>query len=137
MTLITTATGRADDPSIGAGRTVYRQYCASCHGENAEGAPDWKRPDENGELPPPPHDATGHTWRHSDGDLFDMIAKGWHDPFNKTDRLTMPPFEEQLSAKQIEDVIAYLKTLWTDEQRQFQAEESRGQPLAGQEESLQ
>ena len=123
---IATTGGAAEDPSIRTGQGIYRQNCASCHGAKAEGAPDWKKPDENGELPAPPHDATGHTWRHSDAELFEMVAKGWRDPFNKTDRLTMPPFEEQLSEQEMRDVIAYLKTLWSDEQRQFQKEESMG-----------
>ena len=121
------------DVRIASGESVYRQYCASCHGAKAEGAPNWKRPDENGELPSPPHDASGHTWRHSDTELVEMIAKGWRDPFNKTERLTMPPFDEQLTPREIEDVIAYLKTLWTDEQRQFQAEENHDRPLAARE----
>lgn len=121
-----TAAAAAGDSQPISGAAVYQEYCASCHGAKGEGAPNWKRPDENGELPAPPHDATGHSWRHSDAELFEMIAKGWRDPFNKTERLTMPPFSEQLSAQQIEDVIVYLKTLWTDDQRQFQVEENRG-----------
>ena len=121
-----TAAAAAGDSRPMSGAVLYQEYCASCHGAKGEGAPNWKRPDENGELPAPPHDATGHSWRHSDAELFEMIAKGWRDPFNKTDRLTMPPFDERLSAQQVQDVIAYLKTLWTADQRQFQAEESRG-----------
>lgn len=50
-----------------------------------------------------------------------MIAKGWRDPFNRTQRLTMPAFGAILSDAEIAAVIAYLKTLWTDEQRAFQA----------------
>ena len=60
--------------------------------------------------------------------LYEMIAKGMRDPFNKTMRLTMPPFADAISPEQIRAVIAYLKTLWTPEQRAFQSEESREQP---------
>jgi mono/diheme cytochrome c family protein len=54
-----------------------------------------------------------------------MVSEGWRDPFNKTQRLTMPPFREQLSPQEIRDVVTYLKTLWTQEQRQFQWEETQ------------
>jgi mono/diheme cytochrome c family protein len=116
-------------PSLDLGRTVYEQHCASCHGANAEGAPNWQERDAHGELPAPPHNAEGHMWRHSDADLYQMVEKGWRDPFNKTQRLTMPAFIEELSPEQIRAVITYLKTLWTPEQRQFQLEESQGRPF--------
>ena len=60
--------------------------------------------------------------------LYEMVTKGMRDPFNKTTRLTMPPFGDVLSPQQIRAVIGYLKTLWTPEQRAFQSEESREQP---------
>ncbi len=118
-----------DSESVKSGRAIYGQYCASCHGANAQGAPDWQERDERGELPAPPHNAEGHTWRHSDAMLSEMVSKGRRDPFNKTKRLTMPAFGDVLSAEQIRAVITYLKTLWTPEQRGFQVEESRNQPF--------
>lgn len=48
---------------------------------------------------------------------------------NKTEPLTMPAFEDVLTRHEIKAIIAYLKTLWTAEQRQFQREESRDQPF--------
>jgi len=111
--------------NVAQGQQIYQQYCAACHGQQAEGAANWNKPDEKGEMPPPPHDETGHTWRHSDAMLFKMIAKGWRHPFNKTDRLTMPAFEDALTEQEIQSVIEYLKTLWTDEQRTYQATESQ------------
>ena len=118
-----------DPARVTSGRAIYRQYCASCHGANAEGAKNWQERDQHGELPAPPHDTKGHTWRHSDAELYHMVEKGWRDPFNKTKRLTMPGFGEVLSPEQIRDVITYLKTLWTSEQRSFQSEESRDRPF--------
>ena len=111
--------------NVAQGQQIYQQYCAACHGQQAEGAANWNKPDEKGEMPPPPHDETGHTWRHSDAMLFKMIAKGWRHPFNKTYRLTMPAFEDALTEQEIQSVIEYLKTLWTDEQRTYQATESQ------------
>jgi mono/diheme cytochrome c family protein len=118
-----------DSDGVKSGRVIYGENCASCHGENAEGAPNWMERDGHGELPAPPHNAEGHTWRHSDAMLYGMVSKGWRDPFNKTKRVTMPAFGDVLSPEQIRAVITYLKTLWTPEQRGFQLEESRNQPF--------
>ncbi|MDL0429497.1 cytochrome c [Marinobacter sp. TBZ242] len=106
------------------GRQIYEQYCASCHGWQGEGAADWNKPDEKGEMPPPPHDETGHTWRHSDAMLFRMIAEGWRHPFNETDQLTMPAFKDNLTDEDIRSVIEYLKTFWAGDQRRYQQSES-------------
>lgn len=114
-----------DPKQVETGRKIYQQYCASCHGPRGRVEGDWEQPNAQGELPPPPHDAEGHTWKHSDAMLYRMVSEGWRDPFNKTGRLTMPAFGEQLSPRQICDVIIYLKTLWTSEQREFQGEETQ------------
>lgn len=124
------AAGEANPPpldpkEVQAGRVVYQKYCASCHGVRAEGELNWEAPNAKGELPAPPHNAEGHTWKHSDEMLYRMTSEGWRDPFNKTERPTMPPFREQLSPQEIRNVIIYLKTLWTEEQRQFQWEETQ------------
>ena len=115
---------RLDPEQVKAGRMVYQQFCASCHGPQGKVAGNWEKPNAQGELPPPPHNAEGHTWKHSDAMLYRMVSEGWRDPFNKTRRLTMPAFRDQLAPQQIRDVIAYLKTLWTAEQREFQWEET-------------
>jgi len=104
---------------------VYQQNCSVCHGQNAAGAADWKVQNEYGELPAPPHNKDGHTWRHSDKMLQRMIRQGWRDPFNKTQRLTMPAFENALSPTEVDAVISYIKTLWTSEQVEYQQQENR------------
>ncbi|TAL71914.1 MAG: cytochrome c [Burkholderiaceae bacterium] len=131
---VITATARAggnpgDSQRIDAGRRVYIAQCAACHGLHGEGQPNWDRPNATGEMPAPPHDRTGHTWKHSDAMLYRLIKSGWRDPFNKTQRLTMPAFGQVLSPKEIRDVIEYLKTMWTPEQRRFQLEESQQAPF--------
>ena len=115
-----------DPRVVAAGRVVYQRQCAVCHGAHGEGARNWQQPDASGEMPAPPHDAHGHTWKHSDAMLFRVVQEGWRDPFNKTNRLTMPAFKGQLSRDDTVAVIAYLKTLWTPQQQRFQAKESRG-----------
>ncbi|SFR44297.1 Cytochrome c, mono-and diheme variants [Marinobacter daqiaonensis] len=110
------------------GQRIYEQYCAACHGLQGEGAANWQKPDEKGEMPAPPHDESGHTWRHSDAMLFRMIAEGWRHPFNKSDRLTMPAFRDILTDEEIRAVIDYLRTFWTGEQRLYQQTESQDMP---------
>jgi len=121
------ATPSADQARIG--RLVYQQNCAACHGAKGEGAANWQKPDAQGELPAPAHDSTGHSWKHGDGMLYRIVREGWRDPFNKTQRLTMPAFKDALSPGKTRAVIDYLKTLWTPEQRRFQREESRQHPF--------
>lgn len=118
-----------DKQTLQLGAQVYARSCASCHGANGEGAPRWSEPDPRGELPPPPHDSTGHTWRHADGMLYRIIRDGWRDPFNRTTRLTMPAFGNTLTAEETRAVIAYLKTGWTAEQREAQRNESMKEPF--------
>lgn len=125
----------ADEPPpldrtlVKIGRAVYQRACAECHGGRGEGAANWQKPDALGEMPAPPHDPRGHTWKHSDGMLYRIIQHGWRDEFNKTERLTMPAFEGQLSPQQTVAVITYLKTRWRGDQRRFQREESRREPF--------
>ncbi len=114
---------------IASGHSIYAVNCASCHGSRGEAAPGWDQPDSSGEMPPPPHDREGHTWKHSDAMLYRIVANGWRDPFNKTHRLTMPAFASVLSPLEIRDVVIYLKTLWTPEQQKFQLEESEHAPF--------
>ncbi|HJU19244.1 MAG TPA: cytochrome c [Stellaceae bacterium] len=113
-----------DHKQVAFGRTVYKEYCASCHGPHGEGQPNWQEPNAQGDMPAPPHNATGHTWKHADSMLYRIVAGGWRDPFNKSRQLTMPSFGDQLTPAQIRAVITYLKTLWTPEERKFQWEET-------------
>lgn len=59
--------------------------------------------------------------------LYRMIHDGWRDPFNKTERLTMPAFGQMLEAEEIEAIVEQLKTFWTEEQRAYQREETEKQ----------
>lgn len=121
----------SDDETLSQGRALYEQYCASCHGQEGQGQPDWNQKNDRGELPAPPHDPEGHTWKHSDRMLYNIVAEGWRDPWNETDRKTMPAFKDILTPTEIRSVIEYLKTMWTPEQRQHQEEESLDAPFPG------
>ena len=110
---------QASKETIALGQQVYAARCASCHGANGEGqkpeAP--LEPDETGRFPAPPHDETGHTWHHDDDLLVRIVKDGGMggDMFYE-----MPAFGDILTNDEIEAVLAFIKTMWTDEQRQMQ-----------------
>jgi mono/diheme cytochrome c family protein len=121
------ATPKQQETDIG--KRVYQQSCAACHGAKGEGQPGWEKRNALGELPAPPHGPEGHTWKHADGMLYRIIRDGWRDPFNKTQRQTMPAFKDVLPPQEIRAVVNYLKTMWTPEQRRIQREESKRMPF--------
>jgi mono/diheme cytochrome c family protein len=96
---------------VGRGKAVYAQYCASCHGANLEGQPNWRERQPNGRLPAPPHDASGHTWHHSDKELFAMIENGLPEivPGYQTD---MPKYRDILSGSDIWAVLSFIESSW-------------------------
>lgn len=110
------------------GRKVYAANCASCHGTNLEGQPNWKRRLDNGRMPAPPHDESGHTWHHSDKALF-TITKGGLAAIAPNYESDMPAFESKLSDEEIAAVLAYIKSTWPDRARAYQAERSKEDPL--------
>ncbi len=107
---------QAADPSnpelVAQGETLYQQFCASCHGVELEGQPNWRRRDENDFLPAPPHDASGHTWHHPDQLLFDVTKYGTTAVVGSGYKSTMIGFEEQLTDAQIWAVLSFIKSQW-------------------------
>jgi mono/diheme cytochrome c family protein len=104
-----------DNTQVALGRTVYAEHCASCHGANLEGQPDWRERKPDGKMPAPPHDATGHTWHHPDDVLFGITKQGiaaFAPPGYASD---MPAFDGVLTDEQIWAVLAYLKSSWPAE----------------------
>ena len=65
-----------DQAVIALGQRLYAENCATCHGADLEGQPDWQTPLANGRYPAPPHDETGHTWHHADALLERIIRDG-------------------------------------------------------------
>ena len=103
----------ASDPElVTLGAAVYAKHCASCHGKNLEGEPNWRRRRLDGTLPSPPHDATGHTWHHSDELLFRMTREGPAAIAGKGYRSTMPGFAGVLEDRDILASLAYIKSRW-------------------------
>lgn len=102
--------------AVAEGERLYVHYCASCHGANLEGAPDWKTPLSDGSLPPPPQDSSGHTWHHADSLLLTIIREGG-DP---AAGLRMPAFGDQVSDDDIQAILAFFKSRWGEDERKFQ-----------------
>ncbi|GAB6052981.1 cytochrome c [Magnetospira thiophila] len=121
---------RPGDPEdlaqVARGKTLYAETCATCHGANLEGeTPDWRRRKEDGTLPAPPHDTSGHTWHHDDPLLFSYIKQGGQALMPAGVVSGMPPFGEKLSDVDIWAVLAFIKSHWTLEARQRQEDITR------------
>lgn len=113
--------GRADANDarqVALGAIVYRDHCASCHGANLEGQPDWKSRKPDGRFPAPPHDETGHTWHHPDETLFDLTKQGLKPPLAPAGyQSDMPAFGTVLTDEQIWAVLAFIKSRWPEKIR--------------------
>lgn len=101
---------RPEPAAVARGATLYASYCISCHRKDGVGEPrvPWsiRRPDL---IEAMPLNETSHAWHHSDEQLIATILDG-----NKRSRLRMPVFRNVLSAEQAADLVAYMKSLWSD-----------------------
>ena len=91
------------------GAELYAANCQSCHGD---------RDGKGAILGAPSHGETGHTWHHPDAQLKDWIMNG--KPFSR-----MPAFQDMLNESEVDAILAYIKTWWTEAQRQGQADVSQ------------
>ncbi len=121
----TASTAAASAEVIEQGRQVYEDQCASCHGAQLEGQPDWKTPLPSGRLPAPPHDAGGHTWHHPDDILFRIVREGTAAIVGGGYESDMPGFADVLGDAEIRAVLAYIKSTWPERERGYQKEVSR------------
>lgn len=108
-----------DNPQIVLnGSRIYDENCASCHGANLEGQPNWRARDADGLLPAPPHDESGHTWHHDSEALFALTKYGIAAVINNPDYPSnMPAYEGILSDDDIIAVLSYIKSTWPDDIR--------------------
>ena len=97
------------------GKAVYAVSCRTCHGANLQGSAN------SGANPvPPPLDATGHAWLHSDADLFEMVKYGLADCGAEASP-TMPPLGSHLDDDSIRAALAYIKSTWPAPIRRVQS----------------
>ncbi|PCJ73543.1 MAG: cytochrome C [Rhodobacteraceae bacterium] len=115
------------DTSVGA--ALYAASCASCHGANLQGEPDWQTTKPDGFLPAPPHDENGHTWHHADRILLDYIKLGGAAALAKSGvenfQSGMPAFEGVLSSDEIDALLDYIKSSWPENIRTVQQDRTK------------
>ncbi len=115
--------GQSPAPELTAterrGEEIYTARCARCHGGSDGGTMmDY----------PPRHNANGHTWHHPDCELTQIVREGGDAMTDAMREMMAPPnsprmqaFKDRLSAEEIAAVLAYIKTMWTAEERDVQA----------------
>ncbi len=101
-----------DLAQVALGKGVYAEHCASCHGANLEGQPNWQATKPDGRFPAPPHDASGHTWHHPSNMLFGITKHGIAAYAPKNYQSDMPAFGDILTDEQIWAVVAFIASTW-------------------------
>ena len=115
------------------GKILYAKTCASCHGAQLEGQKDWRQESAGGTLPAPPHDESGHTWHHGDRLLFAYTKYGGEALFAARGiegvKSGMPGFSQSLSDQEIWDILAFIKSTWSERMRKLQASRTEAERL--------
>jgi mono/diheme cytochrome c family protein len=95
----------ATPESIAAGKKIYSEYCAGCHGTEAQGDVIVSITEDRG-LPPPPALADD-TWDHgsSDGEIFTVLMQGVAPDY------IMGPWKGRLKDEELWNVINYLRSV--------------------------
>ena len=105
---------RDSELMIARGKIAYQNNCVSCHQVNLVGAENWKGLDEDGHRKAPPLNGTGHTWHHDDATLHNIIKYGLAK-LVKNYEGKMLGFEDNLKDKDIDSVLAYMKSFWPND----------------------
>ena len=129
LTTVLAATAHAahemEGRDLERGKKLYAQQCASCHGSNLEGQPNWQSADENGVLPAPPHNERGHTWHHDNALLFQYTKLGGQEALAERGvtgfNSGMPGFGAAISDDEIWTILAYIRSTWPQRVQDIQA----------------
>ena len=98
------------------GKVIYLANCATCHGVNLQGNPNWRSgTDKDGQRLPPPLNGTGHTWHHSPEPLFQIIKYGLKIYDENYEGKMVG--NENLTNKEIYSLLEYIKSVWPEELR--------------------
>jgi mono/diheme cytochrome c family protein len=99
-----------DFAKVSRGAKLFAENCASCHGARGEGGPLWAKAGPLPKNPSPPLNGTGHTWYHPTVVLKRAIMHG-----SAQSGSGMPAWGEKLSDEDVEAIIAWFQSLWSDE----------------------
>ena len=90
----------ATPESVAAGKQIYTQKCATCHGTNGEGGP-------GNDLIPAAPSLVDEKWDHgsTDGEVFDVIKNG------VLPELNMVPWSDTLKDPDIWNVVNYVRSI--------------------------
>ncbi len=98
---------------INLGKSLYVTHCASCHGDNLQGQLNWStKKDGDGHNLSPPLNGTGHTWHHSQEQLFSVIKYGFKI-YNENYDGKMQG-NDKLNDNDIWSILAYMKSVWPE-----------------------
>ena len=122
---IAVAAHELEGRDLARGETLYAEQCASCHGVELQGQPNWQRPNDDGTMPAPPHDETGHTWHHDNQLLFTYTRLGGQGALAERGitnfKSGMPGFADVISDEEIWDILAYIRSTWPERVQEIQA----------------
>jgi mono/diheme cytochrome c family protein len=103
LLVVPKASAHKGDPQ--AGKTKYDQFCASCHGVTGKGDGP-----ASAALNPKPHDWTDkHHVKSHTNEYFIQVIKVGGAALGKSP--LMPPWGTVLSDQDIQNVVAYIRTL--------------------------
>lgn len=109
-----------DERLVAQGAELYVTHCAACHGADLEGEPNWRERRDDGTLPAPPHDETGHTWHHPDEVLYNITRYGM-EPYAPEGYVSaMPAFDDVLTGEETKAVLTFIKSQWPEHIRNHQ-----------------
>lgn len=91
--------------ALNRGARLYQEHCASCHGPEAQGHPDWQNPKV---VAAPPLNGTGNEWKRRKQDMIAVIKNG----AKRGGIPVMPGWNGRLSDREIEDIIIWYQALW-------------------------
>lgn len=129
--LITAGGAYGKTVSLATGRRRFDEHCAACHGRQLEGQPNWRRRLPSGRLPAPPHDASGHTWHHSDSVLLRVTREGPAAFAGAGYESDMPGFADVLTDAEIRAVISFIKGTWPERERKMQERMNQQEKKSG------
>jgi cytochrome c oxidase subunit 2 len=100
------------------GERLYKRYgCRGCHGPQGEGGVTNRNAESGEQVPPLRYVKEGYTVAQLQERIRAGIpVVGKLDPEGPEPPLTMPAFEDYLTASQVDDLVAYLLGLYPEEE---------------------